>query len=96
MMFHISLTALGGFMDTASMFLWLGFIFVYDIIRLFPMSSPKLVGTIIYIALEAVLNGLQLAIGGTFMFGVLVGLALGIEVIVYLRSQSVASWSYYK
>jgi len=94
MMFHASLSALGGFFDTFSMYNWLGWIIVYDAIRLLDIRRfQALVMASLYVAVVAAFTiAQQIARGGNAVFATQVVLAFVLEGLVFVRSRGVNSW----
>jgi len=94
MLFHGTLSALGGFMDTLSMYLWLSFIVVYNIIRMFGIS--KIPAAIVYTALVTTLAVVQNYRGGDSVFATLVFIAVFTEIAVFVRCKFQFNWNIYR
>jgi hypothetical protein len=96
MLFHATMSNLGGFFDTLSMYMWLSYVLVYDILRLTNISNA--IGALLYIFVVSLCVVLQEMVfqGGDLTFALLVFAALGAELIVYLRSRNNLNKTAYK
>ena len=84
MYFHASMTRFGGWLDTLSMSLYIVFMVVYNVVRLFDASRS--VFWLIYISLNVLfaILGWFLEGAGTVTFGIMLVCAIITEVIVHL------------
>jgi len=98
MMFHASLTTLGGFFDTFSMYNWLSFIIGYDVVRILNVTAyQELVTTLLYVGIVTCFTvAQQFSGGGNAVFAALVILALVTEGVVAYVYRSVVTWNTYK
>jgi len=94
MLFHSKLSSVGGFFDTFSMYLWLSFIVVYDIVRLTNLS--KVLAAILYVLLVTVLASIEQMRGGDLVFATLVFIALFTELLVFFAHKCKMDWQAYK
>jgi hypothetical protein len=95
MFFHGSFTYIGGFLDTTSMYLWLGFILVYNILRVSNLAVYWGIG--IYLILEGVLAYLRYTVteGVDNIFAGLVVITLISEAVVFFCNWGNWIWSSY-
>jgi len=99
MMFHAALTALGGFFDTFSMYMWLGWIVAYDIIRIFNIrKNQNLALAMLYAVVVTCFTLAQQWMtkyhdGGNQVFAALVVLAFICEGAVFFVNRGYNEWA---
>jgi dihydroceramidase len=88
MAFHGSLTHVGGWLDNLSMIAFISFIVLYDLARLLRFDSSPVAFLVSYGLTLAVLGVLTFLIdgSGTVVFGIVVGLAVLMELWIVWRS----------
>jgi len=93
MFFHSTLSTFGVFMDTFSMYSWLGFVFVFNIMRLTSISLTF--AAIFYLVFQISLNVVQWNMGGDWVFTFLVVVAVFSEIAVFLKKWKKWDWGSY-
>lgn len=84
MFFHSTFSDLGGFLDSTSMYLFLSFVLVYQLLRLTRM--PLWLAALVWVALNALLFTLARVTGAPTLVFALLGVATGIvQIVVFTR-----------
>jgi hypothetical protein len=98
MFFHGNLASLGGFMDTFSMYCWVGFLIAYNILRIFNIRNCQEVSTgVMWVVIVAVTaTAQQLIGGGDVVFGTLVATAIISEIVVFIRFWGFNEWAHWQ
>jgi hypothetical protein len=87
MAFHGSLTRFGGWLDTLSMILFITFVLLYDVARIFRFDDNRTAFAGIYVAIAVLLGVFTWVVEGTgtFVFAVAVAGAVILELVLAIR-----------
>jgi hypothetical protein len=83
MYFHATFSALGGFLDSTSMYVFMSFVLVYQLLRL--TRLPTWAAALIWVGLNALLFLLAFLINPTLVFALLCVGAGVVQILVFVR-----------